>query len=167
VTVPAGFEQTLAELRRSFDQGFAAAPATEVAAVEDLLAVRVAGEHYAVRLAEIAGVAANRRIVPVPSRRSDLLGVAAIRGNLVPVYNLAVLLGHDPGPRPVAWLALCGSAEPLALGFEELESFLRVPRAHVGEVVRVGAQARRVIDIRSILEKVAVHPGVAGKAKER
>src|SRR5436309_1156564 len=86
----------VSELRRAFDGTFAKAIRTAggEAQEEDLLAVRIFTHAYAIRVAEIAGIITSRKIVPVPSRRFELLGVAGLRGGLIPVYHLGALLGH-------------------------------------------------------------------------
>jgi hypothetical protein len=83
---------------------------------------------------------------------------------LVPVYCLSRLLGYDTGSAAIKWLAVCGSTRPVALAFDEVEGFLRLPRPslygvdradtsrpHLAEAVRIGATTRRVVDTRSIL----------------
>jgi chemotaxis signal transduction protein len=179
MTARVGLEDRLLGFRRAFDQAFAVPPITRVDTFEDLLAVRVAGDPYALRVREITGLVASRRIVPLPSRRPELLGVAGNRGSLVAVYSLAALLGYGADSKPASWLALAGTGEPIGLGFEEFEGFLRVrsadvhaaraaeaERPHVAEVVVVGNQSRRVVDIPSTLATLDVHAGVAGLPKE-
>ena len=113
-----------AELRAAFDGAFAAAPAPEAAPQVDLLRVRIGGEAYAIALAELAGFHADVRVVPLPSPAAELLGVAAIRGALVPVYDLRVVLGGARGPAS-RWLALAQGAPPLALAFDQLDGHAR------------------------------------------
>jgi chemotaxis signal transduction protein len=178
MTAPVGLEQRLRLFRQSFDAAFGAAPIATAETFDDLLAVRVAGEPYALRLGEVTGLVASRKIVPLPSKRPELLGVAGNRGRLVAVYSLAVLLGYGTDSKPPSWLVLAGS-EPVGLGFGEFEGFLRVrsgdihtrqsgdgARPHLGEVVHLGNQSRPVVDIRSTLGALAVHTGAAGSPKE-
>jgi chemotaxis signal transduction protein len=178
MTVPFRVEERLASFRHAFDQAFAVAPITTGDTFEDMLAVRIAGDPYALRLRAITGLVASRKIVPLPSRKPELLGVAGIRGSLVAVYSVAALLGYVDS-KPTSWLALAGTSEPIGLGFEEFEGFLRVrsrdvfaappaegARPHAGEVVRVENQSRRVVDIPSMLGTLAVHAGAAGSSKE-
>jgi chemotaxis signal transduction protein len=179
MNAPFDLETKLASFRDAFDRAFAAAPITAAEESEDLLAIRVAGHAYALRLREIRGIAASRKIVPLPSSRRDLMGIAAIRGTLVAVYSLAVLLGYGADSKPTAWLALVGATDPIGLGFEEFEGFLRVRstdlhatqpaegrRPGAGEVVRVDGQSRRVIDIPSTLGTLEVRAGAAGSPQE-
>jgi chemotaxis signal transduction protein len=179
MTAPFGLDQKLLGFRRAFDQAFAVAPATTVEMFEDLLAVRIAGDPYALRVREITGLLASRKIVPLPSRRPELLGLAGNRGSLVAVYSLALLLGYGAESKPPSWLVLAGSSETIGLGFEEFEGFVRVrsgdmhaahpaegTRPHAREVVRVEKQSRRVVDIPSTLGTLEVHTGVAGPPKE-
>jgi chemotaxis signal transduction protein len=178
VTAPLQLEQRLALLREAFDQAFAAVPATVTETSEDLLAVRVAGDAYALRLREITALVASRKIVPLPSRRRELLGVAGHRGSLVAVYSLAALLGYEADSKPPSWLVLARSAAPVGLAFGEFEGFLRVwskdlhKAAPEGgspalvEVLRVGTTTRPLVELRKVLETLEVHPGKAGSSKE-
>jgi chemotaxis signal transduction protein len=170
----------LAELRDAFDRPFAEPPRAVAVETEDLLAIRIAGDPYALRVRDLTGLGSNRKIVPVPSSRAELLGLAGIRGNVVLVYSLPLLLGYGPGGGPPPWLALCGAPAPVALAFDELESFVRVRRTdlsgagpadganrHVMQVVRVGASVRRIVDTRSVLATVKPDAGTPGATKEQ
>ena len=87
-------DRRLAELRESFDRGFALPPADASRAGDAFLIVR-AGDG-AVR--DLAGRASwawrvDRKIVPLPLQVPGLLGLAGLRGQLTPVFSLASLLG--------------------------------------------------------------------------
>lgn len=56
-----GMGERAASLRRAFDRAFAERPQKAVVTLEDLLAVRIATDAYAVRLTEINGLFANRK----------------------------------------------------------------------------------------------------------
>ena len=49
---------------------------------------------YAIRLSEIAGLHADKKITRVPGSHAALRGIAGFRGAMLPVYDLHVLLGH-------------------------------------------------------------------------
>ena len=67
------------------------------------------GAPFAFRLAEIAGVAVDRKLTSLPSPVPELLGLAGLRGRLVPVYSLTALLGGTPEGTAGRWLVLdCG-----------------------------------------------------------
>ena len=108
-------------LRAEFDQAFAM-PAKGVSeATEKLLAIRVGGDLYALRLSELAAVAKRGVVVPVPSTKPALLGIAGIEGRAVPVFSLALLLGYSAPDAQARWLALCDARDPVALAFSVLE----------------------------------------------
>ncbi len=172
-------DDRLLAFRRAFDDAFSRAPATSVEASEDSLAIRVADESYVIRVHEISGIVASRKVVPLPSRRPELVGVAGIRGSLVTVYSLAALLGFEASAGPTSWLALVGVSASVGLGFEEFEGFLRAPaadlhtpraeeggRPHEAAILRAGRRALRVVDVQSVLRALDESAGAAGAEKE-
>jgi purine-binding chemotaxis protein CheW len=149
-----------------------------------VLALRVGGDPYVVRLAEVQGVLAKQRIVPVPSPVPELLGIAGCRGAIVPVYSLRALLspGGAAGPQGelAAWVLLAGAPSPIGFAFDSFDGTLRVPPTdvapgaarphHVHETLRVADGLRGIIDMRSIVERVqrgAAMLAGAGGDKER
>lgn len=136
----------LAELRRSFDAPFARPAETHAAGVDKLLAIRVGTISYALRLTEISGLARHCGLVRLPSPAPHLLGIKALEGALVPVFDLASILGlsissnsinptnsADPAkPENTAksadelrWLFTCyGTSTPVALAFADLEGYV-------------------------------------------
>jgi chemotaxis signal transduction protein len=82
-----------AELRETFDASFANAHAAEPPPELDLLEIRVAEHGYALRLSQVLALHADRKLVPVPGPRPELLGLVGMRGVVAPVYDLRLLLG--------------------------------------------------------------------------
>jgi purine-binding chemotaxis protein CheW len=104
-------ENKAAELRQAFDLSFALPPPQASQEVEDLLTIRVAGDPYAIRLCDIAGMVTGRKVVPLPAATLDLLGLAGIRGGIVPVFGLSSILRYqvastDVGVRAVISIPL-------------------------------------------------------------
>ncbi len=181
MTALSSIETRAAELRNAFDRARAAPFAlTTVEQTENLLAIRVSGDRYAIRVSEISGLTADRKIISFPSPIAELLGVAGIRGTLAPVYSLAALLGYGVGAEPIRWLALCGAEESVALAFSEFEGYVRVPliqvyaaeqedvaRIHVEHVVRAPEMVRAVISIPHIREAIQRRCDNNSVSKER
>lgn len=158
---PHSLADRAAELRQSFDRSFALEPAAHATAWEDLLALGVGPAHFAVRLAEVAGLTACREVTALPEAPPELLGLAGLRGALVPVYDLAALLGLvATAPR---WLALATGGK-VALAFDAVEGHHRVspqtivpaePRqGHVHEVLQAGSIVLPIVCLASILEAI-------------
>lgn len=118
-----------AQLRQEFDQSFAAKPLSAVQELEALLEIQVGGDAYAIRLSEITGIITGRKLVSVPAVAPHFVGVSGIRGGIVPVFSLASMLGRAHGPDSVRWMVLCGTDEPIALGFSGFEGYLRAPKS--------------------------------------
>jgi chemotaxis signal transduction protein len=115
------------QLKQAFDRTFALPASLASPEVEDLLTIRVAGDPYAIRLLDIAEIVTERRVISVPAVTPDLLGLAGIRGGIVPVFGLSSILGYGPDPGSPRWMILCGSEEPIALAFSDFEGYLRLP----------------------------------------
>jgi chemotaxis signal transduction protein len=167
-----------AQMRHAFDCGFAAAAVIDRPATEDLLAIRVAGKGYALRLSEIAGLFADRRITPVPGRTVALLGIAGFRGNIIPVYDLSLLLGHPRAEAP-RWLVTALSG-PFSLAFEVFECHLRTSpgailprdgndaaRYWVPAFIDAQDQVRGVVHLPSILNAISNNAHEAMSTEER
>lgn len=148
-------ETKAAKLRQAFDLAFALPPPQASQEVIDLLTIRVAGDPYAILLREIAGVVVGRTVVPIPAVTLDLLGLAGIRGAVVPVFGLASILGYaGPASGSSRWMILCGAEDPIALAFSDFEGHLRVPKSslHADEnprATRVGRGSQYVNQVAS------------------
>jgi chemotaxis signal transduction protein len=155
-------------LRRLFDASFAAPAGSMSKRLEDLLAIRVGSDPYALRTSEIAGLHVGMKIVPVPSPVAELLGIAAIRGMMAPIYDLAALLRYPPAANP-RWFIIARGPQPVGFAFETFESHLQVSQSslanddgenagsggagqHTRGTVRVAGALRPIIHLTSVLE---------------
>jgi chemotaxis signal transduction protein len=173
------------ELRRAFDASFALPARGRVADVERLLLLHFGGDGYAFRLAEIGGLSAARKIVPIASAVAEVLGLAGVRGNLVPVYSLSALLGYGIEAEAPRWFVGCRDPEPIALGFAGFDGYAELemtalhaatpnatPHAHVQALVRTRAvegQMIAVLDVASLVTAIKERSGSPGafQAKEQ
>lgn len=161
------------ELRADFDRGFAAAPRPPEPGHSDVLCVRIGGEPCALRLGDIASLHAGLRIIAMPTRAPELIGAAAIRATIVPIYDLAIALGM-PSAAAVPWVVVHrGGAAGFA--FERYEGHARVAersisagvqRGHLAGHLVVGGQARSVVDLGSVLTTIEIRWNQGGNAKE-
>ena len=161
---------TATALRRLFDASFAAPAASMSQRLEDLLAIRVGADPYALRTSEIAGLHVGVKIVPVPSPVAQLLGIAAIRGMMAPIYDLAALLRYPPAANP-RWFIFARAPQPVGLAFETFESHLQAsqssltadnrevggtvgPGQHLRGTVLAAGALRPIIHLASVLEMI-------------
>ncbi|MGC2028860.1 MAG: chemotaxis protein CheW [Steroidobacteraceae bacterium] len=161
---------TATALRRLFDASFAAPTASLSERLEDLLAIRMGSDPYALRTSEIAGLHVGVKIVPVPSPVAQLLGIAAIRGMMAPIYDLAALLRYPPAANP-RWLIFARAPQSVGLAFETFESHLQASpsslatenvevggtvgiRRHLRGTVLAAGTLRPIIHLASVLEMI-------------
>lgn len=151
-----------AELRKAFDRAFEAAPDLVRAEWEDVLALGIAGDRYAVRLREIAGITKCGKVVPVPTKAVTLLGLAGIRGEALPVFSLAGMLNYASADA-AHWLLLCGHPARLGLAVGQFNGCFQVDReafsrtaepSQEPEMVTIQSVAHTVINIQKIVQAI-------------
>jgi chemotaxis signal transduction protein len=116
-------------LRDGFDRSFAEPARFDMTSMQDLLAIRIGEDVFAIRLSEIAGLHAGKKITRLPGGDPALLGLAGFRGTMHPVYSLATLLGRSAEASP-RWLVIA-AVVPVALAFDGFERHLRVASAAI------------------------------------
>lgn len=153
-------------LREIFDQSFAALPVVRDDAFEGMLAIRVCGDPYAIALSEVHGLFVDRKIVPLPGRASQSMGITCLRTGIVAVYSLRAFLGYPAADAPTRWLISVGERQPFALAFEWLDAYARVPRSqlasaptgeregHLHGAATVAGERRAVISLTSIARSI-------------
>jgi purine-binding chemotaxis protein CheW len=134
-------------MRRAFDQSFTRPPPVR-AEVVDLLAVTVGADSLAIRMDTVSGLLIDRAVTFLPGSPPALLGVAGLRGHLIPVYDLAAILGAAGGPPAggtgaglaggaggaAAWcLILLAGSPAVAVAVDRLDAHLRVPHDAITE----------------------------------
>jgi len=157
-------EQRVQNLRQEFDRTFSIPREERRESFEDFIAVRVAGDPYLLRLADLAALAARRTIVPLPSRRPECLGLIGHQGAPAALFSLRLLLGYGASASPPRWMAVLRDAAATALAFDEYEGFARIPeseirplgpaaqRRFVSRGARHGEQLRLVVDVPAIVK---------------
>jgi chemotaxis signal transduction protein len=165
-------------LRDAFDRSFADPARPDTTLTEDFVAIRVEDEAFALRLSEIAGLHADKKTTRVPGGDPALLGIAAFRGTILPVYSVAILLGRVATASP-RWLVIAAAA-PIAFAFDTFDHHLRVaaetirPRAASAEdrpFVRDFAPARElvrpILHLPSILDAIRTRRPATPPTEER
>lgn len=159
-------DHTIARLKQDFDQAFARPPEAR-ADRQSFLGLGLRGDPYALRIAQIESVLAERRIVPLPATIGAFAGLIAHRGSLVPVYDLGILLGYAAATTP-RWIVTVRASHVLVgLGFDRVDGHYQVIAAGSSpagpspsrtlSVVPGLPDGRPVIDLPSLLEPM-LHP---------
>jgi chemotaxis signal transduction protein len=174
-------ESNAEALARDFDRGFAEPARTATEDVERLLAIRVGGEGYAVRLGDVTGLVVDRKLVPLPSRTPGLLGIVGLRSGLAPVYSLAALLGYGAVAEPPRWIVLVGTGPLYGLSFGEFDGHRQVTRAEISsrqaersganlsvpESVRVDGARRGLVSVAALTDIIRASVANNDRTKER
>jgi chemotaxis signal transduction protein len=122
----ADFTERLRELRRVFDEGFASPPQATIERGSAYLEVGTGENRVLVDLEEVAVMEVRRKIVSLPGTRRAFLGLAGIRGKLVPVFDLGQLLGYETSSGAGAWVLVSRSDRPLGLAVESFHGLREV-----------------------------------------
>jgi len=158
-----------ARLRAAFDASFGLPAGARPAPPEAILGISVGDANYALRLCEIALLAPHKVVTPVPGGPPWLLGIASLRGALIPVYDLSGLLGH--GARgSTAWMAVAGAAR-VALAFEHFlghfvpgQDFItwQTHGGHVQGLARIHEQNWPILNLPSLVTTIQAQVNRSG-----
>jgi purine-binding chemotaxis protein CheW len=164
-----------ATLRQVFDRSFAEARLLDTAEMTDLLAVALSGVPHTLRLDEVSGVFADKRVRALPSRIPEMRGIAAFKRAMLPVFDLGALLGYPPD-KSARWIVVSAQS-PVAFTIAEFRGHLRLPTAtiipaacagrrdHQDETAIDGGILRPLINLPSIVNAIHARAsaGVAHK----
>ena len=154
------------ELRREFDSAFAAPRAVRSSDVDKLVILQVGSLWVACRVVEVTRFESLRSVIPLSGGAPGLIGIAGLRGKVVPVFGLAAILGIGAA-EAAPWVAICGEADPIGLAFDRLDRFVIVRRSdvcavgdgnrlssHTTGLVRIGSVSHDVLDLPAILSAI-------------
>jgi purine-binding chemotaxis protein CheW len=124
--------------------------------------VRVAGEDYALPVDDVLEVAELGDVTPVPRAPTAVLGVRNLRGTVLPVVDLASVLGLSGSNAPARIVVAdeggrsAGLAVDSVVGVEQMpEDLEEVEPPHlVGAALTDGALVG-IVDVKSVLDAVA------------
>jgi purine-binding chemotaxis protein CheW len=166
--LPQTSERALA-MRQAFDRSFAEPVKTAAAETADFVAIRLGEDSYAVSMQEIGGSHADVAVTPCPSAFPEFVGLAAFRGVLTPVYDLAALCGYPAAA--ARWLLLAKGRE-IAFVFPAFETHFRLERSaiassqdgtpgrHVAGVAARAGRALPIVSLSSVIADLADRLGV-------
>ena len=116
------------------------------AVAQSFLTVEVGDERFAFPAADVAEVIRPPAVTRVPLGPSSLVGVANLRGAVMPVVSLHALLGGEAAPPETARVVVIDRGAPVGLVIDKVAS-LGAGAGHDGEEGRAPA---RLIDLDKI-----------------
>jgi len=150
-------------MRNAFDASFAEPAARVEATPLDFVALRIGDQPYAIRTTEISGFYAGLAVTPVPTSVPALIGIAGHSGEMLPVYDLALLLGLSASDG--SW-AVIDAGNSVGLLFSVFEDHWRIDtdevmptndgghHKHIQQMARRHEELRPVVSIPSILASI-------------
>lgn len=141
------------------------APATAPQATRQLVVCALGSEHYGLPVEQVREILRYAEPRPVASELPSMRGVIGLRGRLVPVHELAVLLGLPDAeasrPTDAAKLVVVDAGdEPAALLVDDVVAVLRVDVAQLepvpsgsGLIARVGQRLVLLLDAAELLDE--------------
>jgi two-component system chemotaxis response regulator CheV len=89
--------------------------------------IRLAAEEYAMPVGHVREVAELGRVEPVPRARPELLGIKNLRGQILPVIDLARLLGVPHTAAPACLLVAEASGRRVGFAIGEVSGLGELP----------------------------------------
>ena len=167
----------VADARREFDSSFTVPAVISRKHVHLVVRIRVSDRIFAVKRDELTGISKLKQVLPIPSSASALLGITTVRGTLVPVFDLAAMLGLTSSREQAAWTLLINRATPVGLAFDDFEGQSEVfsgnffdgdpPQAgsYFHQIAETDAGKLPVLDIAGLLESIRKNAGQSTPAQ--
>ena len=148
-------------LRLEFDRTFSE-PIRETASdARDFVLVLAGGMHWALALDGLHGIEHDRPLIPMPSSRAALLGMAGVGSMAVPVFDLAALAhARHPASHP----AVQPSSQPAA-GRRSIFALLELEAEQGGTAQRVGVAFERLLQFARVSAESVLQPAGASTAR--
>ena len=154
-------------LAERFDQSFALPRSGAAPARQDFIAVRIRDDPHVLRLRQLAELRCGLAVTRLPGSPAELLGLANLKGAVVPVYDLGLLLGYPPGTMKADWYVLAAMA-PVAFAFDAFDGHLRLSgdisavsdegddrRPYADQILRTADRVLPIIDLPSVAAFIA------------
>jgi purine-binding chemotaxis protein CheW len=94
--------------------------------------LKVAAGAYAVPIGNVVGIASLGDLTAVPGARREILGVQTLRGQILPVVDLALLLGLDAAAAPKQLLVAEVGSVKAGFAIDEVTDVGELPDPDVG-----------------------------------
>ena len=159
------------DLKRAFDLTFQQPLVERAQELVHLLIVRIGTARFALKVADLAGLARAQTVVPLPGADAGLLGIAGLKGRMVALYSLAAMIGSpELSTEQNRWMVLCRCEKEIALAFTAVTGTMMVPRAelspvssgappHATDAVGSGASQLWLLNVSSIAENIVKRTG--------
>jgi len=118
------------------------------------LTVSVAGQRLAIPANDVAEVIRHPAVTRLPLSPRGLIGVANLRGTVIPIVSLATLLGEDKADASSLRVVVVGTDRPVGLTVDDVSSLEQSDR------LRSGENPVRFIDVDALM---ATHFGAVSK----
>ena len=159
------------DLKRAFDLTFQQPLVERGQELVHLLMVRIGTARFALKVADLAGLARAQTVVPIPGAGSGLLGIAGLKGRMIAVYSLAAMIGSpELNTEQNRWMVLCRCEKEIALAFTAVTGTMMVPRAelspassgappHATDTVGSSSSQLWLLNVSSIAENIVKKTG--------
>ena len=102
-----------------------------MAGVTQLAIFQLGGQDYAIDILQVKEIVARGPVTPVPNAPAGLEGVIELRGAILPVVDLAHVLGLTSGARTRVILVRQGDAV-IGLAVDGVREVIRMPQERLG-----------------------------------
>jgi len=137
-----------------------------------LLTFSVGSERFALPISEVRGVAPMSRFTRVPGTRPELLGVVQLRGELIPLLDLAGLFDVTVSDTSHGQLVLCASGVAPALRVDRVAEVVRILHNALQSPEQAGSRSGLLMGLLPDgtalirMEALLEHPALGAGAQE-
>jgi chemotaxis signal transduction protein len=157
----------LTQLQVDFDRSFSQPARPGATDLVEFLGFSTGNGCYAAQLNQVAAVREIRALTRVPGKRSGFEGLVATQGQLVAVYDLAVLIAAPASATMRRWLLVYHDDHQVGFAVDAVDCYLQIPRARivsakdpehqnaiVSKAIDEGPTARLVVNLDAVLASI-------------
>jgi chemotaxis signal transduction protein len=150
-----------ARMRQEFDAGFVVPPLPDRPPRQRLLEVSVGGIRAAIPLQDCSGVQHAAATTPLPARERGFIGLTAVGGAVLPLYDLAARLGLErPSSAADGWIVVSAGRDRVCFLVDGIDGYAEADlpaSAEAPTVVTIEDQAVRVIALAPLIDALDGH----------
>ncbi len=103
----------------------------------EMIIFRVNGQPYGMKIDFLEGIEELTKVIPVANAPANIVGIVNIRGEVVPVFDLAKKFGHASGSATHTYLMVRLNGDPICLQVDSVDGMCQIEAGDTYKVPQI------------------------------